>query len=303
MVGGVGAEQVAQCEAEQADDPDPAADYRCEDMAPRLENYLPPTVDYFPDDADRAWMTEAVSDGVDGTEGTDPRVAEIQGSFWHGWSGLPGTVPATWFLLVLALVVGVSFVTAEIGAGSLGMWLTFEPRRRPVFLSKTLAVAVGVLPVVLAGWVVVVGGLYVVHAAFGTVGEATAAAWTEVATFTGRLAVAGALAGVIGVALGVLLRHAAAAIGVAAGAVWVTSALFVGTTELQRWMPGTNIDAWLRGGATYGVTVVRTGTDGVPYQEWVERAVTQGQGGLYLLGLAVVLGIVALLVFRRRDVS
>jgi ABC-2 type transport system permease protein len=183
------------------------------------------------------------------------------------------------------------------------MWLTFEPRRRPVYLAKAAAAAVGALPVVLAGWLVVVGGLYAVHAAFGTVGDASAAAWTEVATFTGRLAVAGAAAAAIGVALGILLKHAAAAIGVAVGVLWATAFLGFGTGAAQRWMPVVNLDAWMRGGSTYGFSVVSSDDSGQYTDQWVERAVTQAQGGLYLLALVVVLSLAALLVFRRRDVS
>jgi ABC-2 type transport system permease protein len=295
-----GEEQVAQCREDEAADADPAADYGCDQMAPQLEFFLPPTVEYFPDAGAREWFTGVP---VEGEPGTDPQVAEIQAGFWHGWGGLPGTVTATWFLLMLALVVGVSFVTAEIGAGSLGMWLTFEPRRRPVYLAKAAAAAVGALPVVLAGWLVVVGGLYAVHAAFGTVGDASAAAWTEVATFTGRLAVAGAAAAAIGVALGILLKHAAAAIGVAVGVLWATAFLGFGTGAAQRWMPVVNLDAWMRGGSTYGFSVVSSDDSGQYTDQWVERAVTQTQGGLYLLALVVVLSLAALLVFRRRDVS
>lgn len=293
-----GEQQVEQCLEDQASDPSPDADYGCDDMAPLLENFLAPTIELFPSTEDREWMTEGMS-----ATPADQQVAEIQSSFWNGWAGLPGATTSATFLLMIVLVVAVSFVTAEQGSGSLGMWLTFEPRRRPVYLSKALAAAIGTLPVLVGGWLLVVGGLYALYAAFGTVGDATPEAWGEVATYTGRLALAGIAVAAVGVALAVLLRNAAAAIGVTVAVLWITTVFGFFAGEVQRWLPTTNLTAWLNGGTTYGVSTPLTADDGTYYEEYVEHAVSQAQGGFYLLGVVLVLSVVALLVFRRRDVS
>ncbi|WP_402468858.1 ABC transporter permease subunit [Isoptericola aurantiacus] len=295
-----GEEQVATCLEDQEADPDPGADYGCDQMEPRLEYFLPPTVVLFPDAAEREAQGDLAGEPA---EDVDPAVAEVQQSFWNGWSGLPAAATTALFFLMLAFVVGVSFVTAEQSSGSLGMWLTFEPRRRRVYWSKAVAAALGTLPVVVGGWALLVGGLVALYAVFGTVGDPTAEAWVEVATFTGRLALAGMLLAGVGAALAVLLRNAAAAIGVPVVVVWAASAFSYSLGASQRWLPGLNLDAWLRGGATYGYGVPVRLEDGTFTEEWVERAVSTGQGGLYLLGVAVVITVLAVVVFRRRDVS
>lgn len=294
-----GEEEVASCEEAEAAEGE-GADHGCEEMGPRLEHYLPPTSTFVPDAAELDGPS--VPEDVDGAA-PDPAVAAVQGSLWSGWSGLPSLVPVATGLLMLAFVVGVSFMTAEQGSGALGMWLTFEPRRRRVYWSKAVAAALGTVPVVLLGWAALVGGAYAVYARFGTLGDVTGPVWGQVAAFSGRLVLAGAAFAAIGVALAVLLRHAAAAVGVGAGVLWLSTVFAYSLGGLQRWTPALNFDAWLRGGATYEVVRTTMGEDGTYAEEWVTRVVAGWQGGLYLLVLTVALSLVALVVFRRRDVA
>lgn len=288
-----GEEQIAACEEEQAAQPQPV-DWSCGDMAPRLENYLPTATTFVPGAEERQMM---------GGESTDPAVVAVQSSIWNGWGGLAAAAQSATFLLLVAFVVGVSFVTAETTSGALGMWLTFEPRRQRVYWSKAAAAGAGTTPLVLAGWAAVVGVTYAIHAYFGTLGEVTGDVWLEVASYTGRLVAAGVAVAVVGVALGMLLKHAAAAIGAAVVVMWGSTVFTYGLGDVQRWMPGLNLTAWVQGGATYGVTVPMVAEDGTYYEEWVERAVSQTQGGLYLLALTALLTLAAVLVFRRRDVA
>ncbi|AEG44905.1 ABC transporter permease subunit [Isoptericola variabilis] len=288
-----GEEQVASCKEDEAAQPEPV-DWGCDDMAPRLEHFLPPTTTFVPSAEQRGSM---------GPESTDPAVAAVYSSLWYGWGGLAAAAQSATFLLVIAFVVAVSFVTAETSSGALGMWLTFEPRRQRVYWSKAAAAGLGTVPLVLLGWAAVVGVVYAAHAWYGTLGDVTPQVWGEVAAYTGRLVVAGAATAVVGVALGVLLRHAAAAIGAAVVLLWASSVFSYGLGELQRWMPALNLRAWVDAGATYGTTTSLVAEDGTYYEEWVERAVSQTQGGVYLLVLTALLTLVAVLVFRRRDVA
>jgi ABC-2 type transport system permease protein len=292
-----GEEEVAACEEAAAAE---GEDYGCADLGPRLEHFLPSATTFVPDAAERLGAYGA---GPDVDDEADPDVVAIQQSIWSGWSGLPSLVTAATGLLMLAFVVGVSFLTAEQGTGSLGMWLTFEPRRQRVYWSKAAAAALGTIPLVVLGWAALVGGAYAVYAFFGTLGDVTSATWGEIALFTGRLTLAGVAFAAIGVALAVLLRHAAAAVGVGAGVLWLSSVFAYSLGEFQRWTPALNFDAWLRGGATY--EVVRTTMDdaGVYSEHWVTHVVTGWQGGAYLLALTVALSALALVVFRRHDVS
>ncbi|MHA7135529.1 hypothetical protein [Oerskovia turbata] len=261
-----GDEWIAECEANQADDP--AVDYGCDQMtAPVWEEWIGPTPTF-------------------ATAGTGQIFA------------LP--LVAVGF----ALFVGATFVAAEMSTGAMGMWLTFEPRRSRVYWSKATAAAIGTLPAVLVACLLMVAGVYAVYAGFGRVGDTSSTTWTDLAHVTGRTLAATVLAALAGAALGTILRHTAAALG--AVAVWylVVESLVVPEIdeELQRWMLKTNLAAWVFGGTEYGVSECRVTDDG-QMCEYVAREVTQTQGGLVLLGVATVLTVLAVVLFRRRDVS
>jgi len=270
-----GDEYVAEClESEAAaQETEPGADYGCDDMEPRLEWFLT-TTPTFEGDA-TAWPSPGST--------TVEQLAPL--------------------LLLLALVVGVSFLTAEISTGAIGLWLTFEPRRQRVYWSKAVAAATGVLPVVAVAYLVMVGGAYGAYALNDQLGPVTADTWLGLAAVGGRLLVAAALVAASGAALGTLLKNAAGALGLVV--VWVAvleTVLTVAVPEAQRWLVRTNVAAWTQGGTSIWVQECTTDASGTMC-EGVERAVSQAQGGLFLLGAAVVLSLVAALVFRRRDVS
>lgn len=297
-----GDQWLAECEEGAEAEGATPEEWGCDDMAPRLENYLPPTQTFVPD-ADQLAMMYGDQEVNAGDDATADAVAEIQGSVWNGWGGLGTLDDLSTLLVLVALVVGVSFVTAEVNSGSMGMWLTFEPRRQRVYWSKAVAAAVGTVPLVLVGFALLVGAAYATYASFGTLGDVTGAVWGEVAAFTGRLVVAGSVLAAVGVALGVLLKHAAAAVGVVGVVAWGSLAFGYGLGEAQRWLPTTALTAWLQGGAVFTVEDCAPTADGVFECVPVEHVVTTAQGGLTVLALAVVLTLLAVLVFRRRDVS
>ncbi|GAA1741143.1 hypothetical protein GCM10009809_40850 [Isoptericola hypogeus] len=300
-----GEQAVAECaEGAEAEGMTPA-EWGCENMEPRLENYLPPTQTFVPS----AEQLEESSGAAEAApEGEEPApnaaaVQEIQQSVWHDWGGLGTLDELAALLLMVALVVGVSFVTAEVNSGSMGMWLTFEPRRRRVYWSKAAAAALGTVPLVAVGFGLLVGTSYAAYASFDALGTMTGDVWVQVAGFAGRLVAAGALAAVIGVALGILLKHAAAAVGLVAAGVWASAVFAYPLGELQRWLPTTNVTAWLNGGNVFVVDDCAPDADGMFVCTQAEHVVTAGQGGLYLLVAGVVIALLSVVVFRRRDVS
>jgi ABC-2 type transport system permease protein len=270
-----GDEYVAQCLEQEAaaQESEPGADFGCDDMEPRPEWFLA-TTPTFEGDAD-TWPAPGVT--------TLTQLAPL--------------------LLLLALVVGVSFLTAEISTGAIGLWLTFEPRRQRVYWSKAVSVAIGVLPVVVVAYLVMVGGAYGAYALNDQLGPVTADTWARLAGVGGRLLVAAALVAATGAALGTLLKNAAGALGlVVAWIAVVETVVTVAVQEAQQWLVRTNVTAWVQGGTTIWLEDCTTDTTGTSC-EVVEQAVSQTQGGLYLLGVAVVLSVVAALVLRRRDVA
>jgi len=297
-----GEQQLADCEAAAEAEGLTAEDWGCGDMAPRIEWYLPPTQTFVPDEAQDA-MLYGDPDVNAPDDATRAAVAEIQASVWSGWSGLASLDDLAVLLLLVALVVGVSFVTAEINSGSLGMWLTFEPRRQRVYWSKAVAAALGTVPLVLVGFALLVGASYAVYASYGTLGDLTGAVWLEVAAFTGRLVAAGAVLAALGVALGALLKHAAAAVGLVGVVAWACVAFAYSFGEAQRWLPTTALSAWLQGGYVFTTERCTPDADGVFECVPVDHVVTTAQGGLAVAALAVVVTLLAVLVFRRRDVG
>jgi len=205
----------------------------------------------------------------------------------------------------LMLLLGASLTAAEHATGSLGNWLTFAPRRTPVFFAKLVAPAV------------VAAGAAVLVTALGVLGTA---AWTELrgipspdpldtAKLVGtvlRSSGVVVVAAVLGAALGALLRHTAAVLGVVAGYFVVVELVFRGMfweSDLQRWFLSTQLTAVTDGRASYYVTVCSWNQEQM-YRECtqVEKFVTAADATAYLGSIALVLVVVSWLVFRRRDV-
>jgi len=211
-------------------------------------------------------------------------------------------------LLLISLVVGISFITAETSTGALGNWLSFEPRRARVYASKATALATGVAVVSAVSLAVLGAGVRLVFAAFGRLGEATEAhrALVEATQTSGRVVLAAAAFALIGYALGVLVRHAAIAVGVLL--VYLAAcegALRAAFPTVQRWLASTNVLAWVEGRYTYGVSTCERdpSTGYLSCDRWVEHTIYQRAGGWYLLAGTLVALALAWVVFRRRDVS
>ncbi|MGF0117509.1 ABC transporter permease subunit [Promicromonospora sp. Marseille-Q5078] len=299
-----GDDQVAECEEAEADDPDPAADYACDDMAPRREWFLPPQPVFVPDAVDVTDQAELDAFAQETATTADPQVAAINSSLWNDWeAGTQQVATSSLAIVAIAFVLGVSFVTAETSSGALGLWLTFEPRRRRVFWSKAVAAGAGTVPLSVAGIAALLGGVYAVYAGFGTLGDLSASRWGEIAAFAGRLVVTATAFAMIGAALGAVFRNAAAAVGAAVVLGWVGVVVTGAIGSAEAWSPSVNVLAWLEGGAVYGSQTCAPGESGIVECTWVEKAVSQTQGGLFLLALTVVLLLIAAVVFRRRDVS
>lgn len=206
-------------------------------------------------------------------------------------------------LLLIVLVAAVTFVAAEFSTGAIGNWLTFEPRRTRVFLSKLGAAVVGAVPIAALGYVVAFLATWAPFALAGTVGQMTAETWVEHAATGGRTVVAGVVVAVVGVALAFLLRHLAAAIGLSVGWLLIVENLAgLAYPRLQRWTFGNNMRALLEDGTTYYVDVCTLDEAGRHTCEWTGFDITVWQGGFTLAAFAVVLAGVALIVFGRRDI-
>lgn len=201
--------------------------------------------------------------------------------------------------VLLPAVLAVSFVAAEFSTGAIGNWLTFAPRRTRVLVSKLAAAAVATIPYVAVGLGIVIGGSWLIYAHFGV----TDGGWGHIGAASGRILALSVVVAMVGAALGTLVRHTAAALGVVLGwAVLVEGILVNVVNGLKPWSLVTNIAAWADGGTEYWVNKCTSSPTGQECTS-IAHQVSQTHGALFLGAGAAVLVVAALLVFRRRDVG
>ncbi|MPV37485.1 ABC transporter permease subunit [Georgenia subflava] len=264
-----GEEWVAQCledEAREAELTGTDVDFGCEQMEPQREWFI--------------WESPPMEDSF-------PMVLAGQ----------------SYLLVALALLVGATFTAAEMSTGSISSWLTFEPRRLRVYASKVLATGLGVVPVAVLAVAILVTGGWVIARSFGLAGSMDGSAWSSLAAMALRILVLVVLAAMVGSALGVLLRHTAAVLGVVVGYVVVVETMFAGALgRFQPWLVARNIEGWVNHGTVYYVPECTTDSSGTMC-DYVERSLSFGHSTAYVLISAAVVVVVGALVFRRRDAA
>ncbi|MCB1254592.1 MAG: ABC transporter permease [Austwickia sp.] len=210
--------------------------------------------------------------------------------------------PATVFLGFLALLVGGSWVAAEFTTGSMATWLTYEPRRTRVYGAKLLATALAVAggAVALTGLLLAVTrGAFAVH---GVAVELDHNAVVDVWLGAGRMVAFPVLTALGGAALAFLVRHTAAVIGIAIGAIVVDQWAAAQLQDKARWTLFNNVLGFVDGRWQFHYArcaqdaAARYGCESVEETIWFAQAAAV-LGGLVAVGL-----VLAWWQFRRRDV-
>jgi ABC-2 type transport system permease protein len=210
---------------------------------------------------------------------------------------------STVLVSLVAFMIAASFIGAEYTSGTISNWLTFVPRRGPVFWSKLLTL-VGFAALLGAfGVVLVLAGALVLARLHGSRVEALG----DLAEMgaRGMLAVVGLA--VLGFCLGLVTRHTAGAMGVLLAFV-VVSFVRVGplgslawAQRITRWTPEGNLAAIVDRGYKYYIPVEKVTPDGMSV-EYTEHTLSLIHGAIYWSVLLAVVVIGSLLTFRRRDV-
>jgi ABC-2 type transport system permease protein len=215
-----------------------------------------------------------------------------------------GLVLAIYLSGLAMFLVAASFIGAEFTTGAIANWLSFVPRRVPVFASKLITVATFALLVSALASAFVLGMAALLTSVHG--GEVSGL--LARLSMAGRgVVIAGALA-VVGYCVGLITRHTAAALGVLLGYlfVWFIRNAVLGeqawAQRLTPWSPEANLAAIVNNGYQYAIPVKRL-TEGGLSVEYLERQVSLVHGAAYWTVLLAGLIIVALLIFRRRDVT
>ena len=159
---------------------------------------------------------------------------------------------ATAFALgMIAIVLAASFIGAEFSTGSIGNWLTYEPRRTRVFASKMIVVAVATATLGIVGNIVMTLVTWMsVRANDGTMVRPPGTL-THVAHTYWRGVLMIVAMGLIAAALAFLTRHTAAVIGIMIGWMMIVEGTLMGLVQwLRTYSLVTNLEAWITGQST-----------------------------------------------------
>jgi ABC-2 type transport system permease protein len=228
----------------------------------------------------------------------------------EGMLSLAGGVGA-----LVAIMLAASAGGADWGARTMGLLLSWEPRRLRVFLVRLgVATAIGTLVV---GWLVAVALALgaAVGSAHGLSADALPAIgqqWQPVsvgdaAELARRWLPLGALAAAAGYALAMLTRSTGWAIGAAIGFVAIVESFVQGLWAWgSQWLVQTNVAAWLSGGLQWTVNRNPVTYSAAPLAPDVQPGtifITDTRAIAWLSGLVVVGVLVSLVAFLRRDVE
>lgn len=264
-----GVQQFKDCVKQQAiiQKSDPKANFHCNEIEPKWENWGKPKVKF----------------------------ADLMHSNLLSWSYL---------IAFICFLIGAGFVAAEFSSGSMGNWLTFEPRRIRVYFSKLLAAGLGLIPATVALLGLLTAGVWMITARFGSTAGTTSKMWSDLGFMAGRSIVLAVVTAVVGAAMGTLLRNTAAVIGIAMGYLVFVEAVFRrALQDAQPWMLQINMDGWLQHGTKYYINSCTTDSQGNFSCNGIEKLLEFGHSAAYL-GLLVVLVVgLSAVVFQRRDVN
>ncbi|WP_324650228.1 ABC transporter permease subunit [Georgenia sp. H159] len=214
---------------------------------------------------------------------------------------LPFTLAAMSTLVLFASgLIGATFTAAELSTGAMSTWLSFEPRRLRVFASKMSAAALGVVPAAALAVAVVVAGSSLIANHLDLAAGMGAAQWGDTAWMALRILGLAALGALVGGALGFLLRHTAAVLGLVVVAFIVEQMVRGLVPRTAPWAPSVNVEGWVQHGTVYYLEECTSDASGMMC-DYTERALSFGHSATYLLVLTSVVVTLAAIAFRRRD--
>lgn len=201
----------------------------------------------------------------------------------------------------LMIIIGTTFAGADWSSGSISNQLLFEPRRGKVRLAKAVAVFVGTLVaaavIAAAFWAVI----YLVAESRGIPTGASVQA--DIRSMVGRGVLLAGFGAFGGFALTMLLRHTVGTLALmfayAVGGEALTSSLPI--AGVGRWSLGNNVFAWLNNGYRYYDDSLPCPRVSGSCNQMARLALSHGV--LYLGVLVLVVVLLSVVFFRRRDVA
>ncbi len=204
----------------------------------------------------------------------------------------------------LSFLVGATWIGAEWAQKTLAALLFWEPRRLRVYWSKVAVLAAGVMLVALAAqaaWLAF--GFFLASAKGSTATEE--GLWGDVVALEARAIGLALILSLMGFGIATLIRNTGAALGV--GFVYfVAEVIAQGVRpEWQEWYLTTNVGAFLiPGGLEVSIPSDDFSLDEYGnFTQGTTLTLSNLHGGLVLGGVAVVLIVLGLWQFRRRDLT
>ena len=152
-------------------------------------------------------------------------------------------------LLIVAIVVGASFVGAEYRAGTIENQLLWETRRTRIAAAKFTAVGVSAMVLHISALVFLMLAALPAAAFVGTFAGADGEFWTGVVSTVARGGLSAGLVAVASAALALIVRNTAGSVGVMMGyGIVVTGLLFWLAPSLTHVEIATNFGAFVTGG-------------------------------------------------------
>ena len=201
---------------------------------------------------------------------------------------------------VMAFVIGASSIGADLKTGMVEQILTWEPRRLRFFSARCFAGFVGVAVAAILVSIVFVAVMFGLAAATGTTGGTTSEFWSNVLVAVGRTGLAAGLFAIFGLGVTLLVNSSVGAIVGFVIYFFIVENFLLSAflPKVAAWLPITNTSAFAA-----GVDVEQV--EGSVFTENVETVVSHGYvtAGFILAGWSLLAAVLALIVFRRRDVA
>jgi ABC-type transport system involved in multi-copper enzyme maturation permease subunit len=196
-------------------------------------------------------------------------------------------------VFALSVLVGASFVGAEWTSGAMTTLLTWEPRRGRILAAKVVAASVVTAIATLAVLLIVAEVLLPSGLTVGTTVGYSGQWLRSVSGLWLRTGAISAIGAALGVGLGTLMRNSAGSIALWLVFEFIASPLLVvWRPRLGLWMPGTNVQQFLRSDQVIGVFDVRQAP-----------GFSTLRSGIVLAAYAACLVGAGFVAFRTRDVT
>lgn len=202
--------------------------------------------------------------------------------------------------VIIAVLIGATFIGAEWSAGSVGTQLIFETRRSRVWLAKAAAVATVSAVLAFIIFTVVWTGILLAHRSW--IGGSLPSGFTGDLTWTGlRVTAFAAFGGLIGYAVTAALRHTVVIVGIMlAYAVIGEGLLRELVPSVERLLVSVNSFAWIDKG--YTIVDYPDSCNSRASCRPTETRIDLLDAVVYFGVIGAVVLLASLLVFHRRDV-